>query len=136
MPLSPSTQPRSPAPPALVVPDDVSAAVATALNILDQWQVDREAQCAMLGISERSWYDWRRQAPRRIGRDSLERVSYILGIWKALRELLPDQGAYRQWPHLPNRAPLFGGQPPIKRMAAGLVGDLYAVREWLDGWRG
>lgn len=124
------------APPPLSVPDDVSGAIATALNILDQWQLPREQQCAMLGISERSWYDWKRRAPARVAGDTLERVSYILGIWKALRLLLPDQQAYQRWPHLPNRAPLFSGRAPIERMAAGQVGDLYAVREWLDGWRG
>ena len=118
------------------LPDDLSGAINTALNILDQWQLDREQQCAVLGISERSWYDWKRQAPARVGRDTLERVSYILGIWKALRLLLPDQSAYQRWPHLPNRAALFGGRPPVERMTAGQVGDLYAVREWLDGWRG
>jgi hypothetical protein len=61
-------------------------------------------------------------------------VSYIVGIWKTLRLLLPDQDAYRRWPHLPNRAPLLAGQPPIERMSAGQVADLYAVRDWLDGW--
>ncbi len=118
------------------LPDDLSGAISAALNILEQWQLDREQQCAVLGISERSWYDWKRQAPARVGRDTLERVSYILGIWKALRLLLPDRSAYKRWPHLPNQAALFGGRPPIERMTAGQVGDLYAVREWLDGWRG
>ena len=118
------------------LPADLSGAVSTALNVLDQWQLDREQQCAVLGISERSWYDWKRQAPARVGRDTLERVSYILGIWKALRLLLPDRDGYKRWLHLPNRAALFGGRPPVERMSAGRVGDLYAVREWLDGWRG
>ncbi len=118
------------------VPADISGAVSAALNILDQWQLDRARQCAMLGISERSWYDWKRRAPARISGDSLERVSYILGIWKALRLLLPDRDGYKRWPQLPNQAPLFAGRPPIERMSAGQVGDLYAVRDWLDGWRG
>ena len=127
---------NSRAPAAPPVPDDVSGAISAALNILEQWQLPRERQCAMLGISERSWYDWKRSPPARVGRDTLERVSYILGIWKALRLLLPDRQAHLRWPHLPNRAPLFGGRSPVERMAAGQVGDLYAVREWLDGWRG
>ena len=127
---------QQPAAPPAALPHDISGAISAALNILDQWQLDRAQQCAMLGISERSWYDWKRQAPARVGRDTLERVSYILGIWKALRLMLPDQSAYKRWPHLPNRAALFGGRPPVERMAAGQVGDLYAVRDWLDGWRG
>ena len=118
------------------VPDDVSGAVNAALNVLNQWSVPREQQCAMLGISERSWYDWKRSAPARVAADALERISYILGIWKALRQLFPDQQGYRRWPSLPNTAPPFGGRPPLERMSAGQVADLYVTRTWLDGWRG
>ena len=121
---------------AMAAPDDVSGAIATALNILEQWELSREQQCAMLGIAERSWYQWKRDAPARVGGDTLERVSYILGIWKALRQLFPSREAHKRWPHLENAAPPFGGRPPIERMASGQVGDLYAVRTWLDGWRG
>lgn len=119
-----------------VTPADASGAIATAMNILDQWDLDRQQQCAMLGIAERSWYQWRGKAPKRVSGDTLERVSYILGIWKALRQLFPSHQGYRRWPHIENSAAPFGGQPPVKRMASGRVGDLYVVRSWLDGWRG
>ena len=118
------------------VPDDVSGAIATALNILEQWTLSREQQCAMLGIAERSWYQWKRNPPARVGGDTLERVSYILGIWKALRQLFPSHDSYKRWPHLENSAPPFGGNPPVERMTSGFVGDLYVIRSWLDGWRG
>ncbi|MCA1779848.1 MAG: MbcA/ParS/Xre antitoxin family protein [Xanthomonadaceae bacterium] len=130
-----STRPGPPAA-AMPVPEDVSGAIATALNILQQWELSREQQCAMLGIAERSWYQWKRDAPARVAGDTLERVSYILGIWKALRQLFPSREEYKRWPRLENTAPPFGGRPPIERMASGQVGDLYAVRTWLDGWRG
>ena len=118
------------------MPDDVSGAIATALNILEQWSLSREQQCAMLGIAERSWYQWKRKPPARVGGDTLERVSYILGIWKALRHLFPSHESYKRWPHLENSAPPFGGEPPVERMTSGHVGDLYVIRSWLDGWRG
>jgi len=124
------------APLARPVPDDVSGAVETALNILEQWSFSREQQCATLGIGERSWYQWKRTPPARVSGDTLERISYILGIWKALRQLFPSHEAYKRWPHLDNSAPPFGGQPPVARMTSGRVGDLYVVRAWLDGWRG
>jgi hypothetical protein len=118
------------------LPQDISGALATALNILEKWDLSREQQCAMLGIAERSWYLWKRNPPARVGGDTLERVSYILGIWKALRQLFTSDQAWLRWPHLDNSAPPFGGRPPIERMASGRVGDLYVVRSWLDGWRG
>jgi hypothetical protein len=118
------------------VPQDISAAVRTTLNVLALWDLDQAQQCAMLGISVRSWFGWKKAQPRTVSGSTLERISYILGIWKALRQLFPDHEGYRRWPHLPNNAPMFAGQPPIRRMSAGHVADLYAVREWLDGWRG
>ena len=118
------------------VPEDVSGAIATALNILEQWSLSRDQQCAVLGIAERSWYQWKRNPPARVGGDTLERVSYILGIWKALRQLFPSHDSYKRWPHLENSAPPFGGNPPVDRMTSGHVGDLYVIRSWLDGWRG
>ncbi len=121
--------------PAKSVPD-ASGAIATAMNILECWKLSREQQCAVLGIRERSWYSWKQNPPARVSGDALERVSYILGIWKALRQLFPSRESHVRWPHLENRAPLFGGRPPIERMTTGHVGDLYAIREWLDGWRG
>jgi len=33
----------------------------------------------------------------------------------------------------PNKAPIFGGQSALDRMAAGNVSDLYVVRKYLDG---
>ena len=118
------------------LPADISGAVAAALRILDKWQVAPEQQQAMLGISRRSWFAWKKSPPAGIDGDRLERISYILGIWKALRQLFPDNRGYERWPNLPNSAPFFAGAQPLERMAAGQVGDLYAVRAWLDGWRG
>ncbi len=130
-------QREQPAPlPRTAIPNDISGAVAAALNILEKWQVPPASQQAMLGISRRSWFSWKKSPPAQIDGDKLERISYILGIWKALRQLFPDDHGYERWPRLPNSAPLFGGLPPLQRMTAGQVGDLYAVRAWLDGWRG
>lgn len=115
---------------------DISGAVTTALNILERWQASPEEQQAILGISRRTWFAWRKRPPAQVDADKLERVSYVLGIWKALRQLFPSNRAYEKWPRLANRAGLFGGQPPMAVMAAGQVADLYRVRAWLDGWRG
>jgi uncharacterized protein (DUF2384 family) len=115
---------------------DVSGAVATALNILDRWQATPEEQQAMLGVSRRTWFAWRRKAPSQVDPDRLERISYLLGIWKGLRQLFPGNRAYETWPRLPNDAPLFAGRTPMEVMSAGHVADLYKVRAWIDGWRG
>ena len=66
----------------------------------------------------------------------LERISYVLGIYKALQILLPETERADAWVTTPNAAPLFGGDSALTRMLGGNVGDLYAVRQYLDAQRG
>ena len=66
----------------------------------------------------------------------LERLSYLLGIYKSLQILLPDPVAADAWVRRPNTALLFGGRSALERMLSGQVADLYVVREYLDAQRG
>ena len=66
----------------------------------------------------------------------LERISYILGIYKALQLLLPDTRAADEWIRRPNEAAVFGGRSALDRMLSGNVADLYIVRQYLDAQRG
>ena len=72
----------------------------------------------------------------RLPRDTLERISYILGIYKALQLLLPDTRAADEWIRRPNEAAVFGGRSALDRMLSGNVSDLYDVRQYLDAQRG
>lgn len=116
--------------------DDLSGAVRTAFNILDAWQLTSKQARTLLGLPARTYYDWLKRAPRKPDRDKVERISYILGIWKDLQILFPNREFARRWPISPNDAPLFHGQAPIEIMLSGRVADLYRVRALLDGWRG
>jgi hypothetical protein len=68
--------------------------------------------------------------------DTLERLSYLLGIYKALQILLPDPQAADEWVRKSNSAPPFGGDSALERMLSGQVADLYVVRQYLDAQRG
>ena len=68
--------------------------------------------------------------------DTLERVSYLLGIFKALHILLPDEDAADAWVKKANTAPIFAGKSALDRMLSGHVSDLYVVRQYLDAQRG
>lgn len=72
----------------------------------------------------------------RLSPDTLERISYVLGIFKALRILLPRAEARAAWLRNPNSDPEFGGASPIAVMTEGKVANLYRVRRYLDGQRG
>src|SRR5207302_9859045 len=101
------------------------------------WSLSRPKQLALLGIASRSTYfKWHKNPSPKLPRDTLERLSYLLDIYKALQLLLPDTRAADEWIRRPNNAPLFGGRSALERMLSGNVSDLYTVREYLDAQRG
>jgi hypothetical protein len=105
-------------------------------RLAELWQLSVDEQMTLLGIEARStFYKWRRE-PGRLSRDTLERISYLLGIYKALQVLLPDPHLADGWVRRPNSNPLYGGKPPLERMLSGNVADLYMVRRHLDAERG
>lgn len=65
--------------------------------------------------------------------DTLRRIGYVAGIWKALEIVYSDPDLADGWVRRPNAH--FGGATPLERMAAGDVIDLAAVRAYLDAAR-
>lgn len=106
-------------------------------RIAELWHLSISDQLVLLGITSRSTYfKWRKEPHPKLPRDTLERLSYLLGIYKALELLLPDAHAADEWIHRPNNAPLFGGRSALERMLSGNVADLFIVRQYLDAQRG
>ena len=107
-------------------------------RIAQAWGLSVDEQLALLGEPPRStFFAWRKQPERAaLPRDTLERLSNILGIYKSLQILLPDAAAADSWLRQPNTAAPFGGGTALARMLAGNVSDLNLVRRYLDGVRG
>ena len=115
--------------------DLTGPALRTFFNIADAWHLKEQEQMRLLGLDSRStFHSWKRGSVASIPKDAMERISYVLGIYKALQILLPHSAD--QWVRKPNGAPLFGGRPALDRMASGNVADLFVVRQYLDGQRG
>jgi len=112
-------------------------ALRTFFRIGDAWKLSSDEARRLLGDPPRStFFLWKKNGDGQLARDTLERLSYILGIYKALQILLPDPAAADAWVRKPNAAPLFGGRPALERMLSGNVADLYVIRQYLDAWRG
>ena len=106
-------------------------------NITRVWGLNTEQERVLLGNPGRStFFRWKRDLDGALSQDTLERISYLLGIWKALQILFPEPAQADAWVKRPNSAPLFGGQSALQRMLAGQVADLYTVRRYLDAQRG
>jgi hypothetical protein len=111
-----------------------AAALKGFFAIMELWGASNAQARAMLGSpSESSFFAWKKGSAARPPEDSLRRIGYVAGIFKALQILYADPAMADRWIHAPNRA--FGGQPPIERMSAGDVTDLAAVRAYLDAAR-
>jgi hypothetical protein len=106
-------------------------------RIAGLWGLSSEEQMTLLGLTSRStFFNWRRDPAVSLSKDTLERISYVLGIYKALRILLPDDKAADAWVRQPNAATPFGGRSALERMLSGQVADLFVVRQYLDAQRG
>ena len=109
-------------------------ALRTYFNITNAWKLSTQQRMTLLGLSARStFFKWKADPDSvKLSMDTLERISYVLGIYKALQILLPDKTAANEWIHRPNSAEIFGGSSALDRMLSGQVGDLLVVRQYLD----
>ena len=116
------------------------AALRTYFNIAKVWGLDEQQAMALLGFDENTrstYFRWKKDPnSARLGKDKLERLSYLFGIYKNLQILLPEAKAADGWIHRPNSAAPFGGQSALERMLSGHVADLYEIRRYLDAERG
>lgn len=122
-----------------VSPQRMAAAGLRAFaRIAEAWGLSVDEQICLLGSPARStFFAWRKHPDKAsLPRDTLERLSNLLGIYKSLQILLPDAAAADAWVRKPSSAPIFGGRSALQQMLAGNVSDLNLVRRYLDGARG
>lgn len=113
----------------------IEAGLRAVFRLFELWGLAVEEQRVLLGRPSRATlYNWRAGKVRQVPHDTIRRVSYLLGIHKALTILYDDAAIADTWVRRPNSA--FGGQSCLARMLAGDVADLAAVRAHLDAARG
>lgn len=114
-----------------------ATALTAFFNITAAWDLSADDERVLLGSPPRStFFKWKSERNAKLGADTLERISYIMGIYKALHILLPTRESADAWPKKPNTANLFGGKSALERMRGGRVIDLADVRRYLDAERG
>ena len=117
--------------------DMAQAGLRAFFRIASLWDLSVDEQITLLGSPARSTYfKWKREGAETLPRDVLERISYLLGIYKDLQLLLPEEAAADGWVRRANDALPFGGASALERMLSGNVADLYEVRRYLDAERG
>ena len=104
-------------------------------NITRSWGLNAQEERILLGEPATStFYKWRKGESATLSRDTLERISYVMGIYKALRLLFPTEEQANAWPQKPSRD--FGNESALNIMLKGSITNLAHVRRYLDGIRG
>ena len=100
------------------------------------WRMrDEDARELLGGLSSSSFYEWKKEPGRVLEVDRITRISYLLGIYKALHILYGDKLA-DEWPALPNQNAIFAGRTPLAFMLSGGLLAMQSVRKLLDARRG
>ncbi len=117
------------------------AAVRGFFKIVKAWGIrDQDARELLGGISAASFYALKKDAEKRalhkvLDQDRLTRISYLVGIFKALNILYSPKLA-DAWVMLPNKHAMFGGGTPLGYMVRMGIPGMGQVRRLVDSYRG
>jgi Antitoxin Xre/MbcA/ParS C-terminal toxin-binding domain/Antitoxin Xre-like helix-turn-helix domain len=113
-----------------------ASALRAFFGIVDRWAIrDEDARALLGGVSNGPYYRWKREPPKLIDADLLTRISYLIGIFKALN-ILYGEALADEWVRLPNTNRIFGGTTPLAYMIRGGIPAMQSVRRLLDARRG
>jgi hypothetical protein len=112
------------------------AAIRVFLQIMDKWHVrDEEARQLLGGVSNGTFYAMKKHPKRTLDEDKLRRISYLVGIFKALN-ILHGEALADRWMTLPNKNRIFTGMTPVEYLVRGGLPAFQTVRRLLDARRG
>lgn len=112
------------------------SAVRAFFNIAARWNLrDDDAKVLLGGISNGPYYEMKKSPDRVLDTDRLLRISYLIGIFKALN-ILHSRKLADAWLTLPNSNRIFGGQTPLAYLLKGGLPAMQTVRRLLDARRG
>lgn len=112
------------------------SALRAFFNIVSRWKVRDEAGRELLGgVSNGTYYSLKRNPRKVLDTDALLRISYLVGIFKALH-ILYSEALADAWIQRPNSNLIFAGAAPLDYIRKGGLPALQTVRRLLDARRG
>lgn len=108
-------------------------ALRTFFRIADAWSLSEAEQAKILGrVDLAAARHGKVEGSDVLEAETLERISYILGIFKRINTMLPIPERADAWMRTPSAAQVFVGSSPIERLSMGDLEDFQAVRRYLD----
>lgn len=102
-------------------------------RLASHWSLrDEDAKQLLGGVTNGPYYEMKKRPDRRVlDPDTLLRISYLLGIFKALN-VLHSRPLADEWMSLPNSNRIFGGGTPLGYVIRGGLPAMNTVRRLLD----
>jgi hypothetical protein len=102
-------------------------------RLASRWSLrDADAKQLLGGVTNGPYYEMKRHPDNRVlAPDTLLRISYLLGVFKALN-VLHGRPLADEWVGLPNSNRIFGGGTPLGYMIRGGLPAMSTVRRLLD----
>ena len=113
-----------------------SDAIRVFFNIAAHWRIrDIDARLLLGGVSNGVYYSLKKGQERPLNEDKLTRISYLIGIFKALNVIYSEELADR-WIKLPNKNRIFRGATPLEFLIQGGIPAFAILRKLLDARQG
>lgn len=117
----------------MIDPNAAGPGIRTFRNICEKWGLSIEQQHLLLGDSGQTTRDaWCGNLGDSVPEAVLIRVSYVLGIYKALHTKFTEEGRADSWMKQPNSAPLFSSRSAIDLILDDGLDGLANLRNYLD----
>ena len=105
-------------------------------GICREWGCTQEEMIQMLGgVSQSTLTKYQTLPHVKLSRDTLERISHILGIYKSLRAMYPTAERANRRVRLETSEPPFLGASTLDLMARGSLKHLAETRRYFDAKR-
>lgn len=113
-----------------------AGAITAFFNIMEIWKIrDEDARALLGGVSNGTFYALKKGTGKPLDEDRLRRISYLIGIFKALN-ILHGQDLADAWMQLPNSNRIFGGSTALAYLMRGGLPAFQTLRRLLDARRG
>ncbi|WP_305967441.1 antitoxin Xre-like helix-turn-helix domain-containing protein [Marinobacter salsuginis] len=102
-------------------------------NICTEWRCSSEEAALLLGgVSVETLSRYQTLPHQKLERETLKRISYVLGIYKALRTLYPTAERANHRIRLPTDDSPFNGQSALEYMSEGSLERLRQARQYFE----
>lgn len=106
-------------------------------RITEEWGCSNEERSKLLGGPSRTTlHNYSKLNPVKLSNDTMERISYILGIYKALQLLYPTHERANRRIRLGTSEVPFCGKSAMEFMTQGSMMNLMMARQYFDAKRG